>query len=422
MHFSKQKFDLHSTVVFLDVDGTLVADKEETLSAEVLAAVTKLSKDNEVYLASNGKAERAEGIAKLHHLKTLPKLHKPLLSKAVKTAKGERSVVVIGDKFLTDGVFALLLGARFLKVDRIIGKDESTYTKGIYALDDLVWGCVPYISLLRPYQWIKNLLVFSPLFFAGALFVPNALSASLAAFAAFCLAASAVYVLNDIFDREQDKEHPKKQERSIASGRVSVSCAYLFVFLLSAALLSILWLLPILAPVLIAYAALNVAYSAWFKHIAILDILCVAVFYIMRVFAGGAATGIAVSNWLIVCVFFLSLFIIVGKRRAEFRLEKRRKVLAQYSKKFLDGLLFVSAALAVAAYGAYTIFGNSSPFIFYTTIFVAAALFRVINRLYTNPAEAEVPEKMLVQDPWILGSFALWGCSLLYIFYVTPAG
>lgn len=410
---------LAGATVFLDVDGTLVADKGETLAPPAIAAVTRLADVTDLYLCSNGNGARTKRLAEELGVAALPKLRKPLPHAAVRSITRRERTIVIGDKFLTDGLFALMLGAEFIMVESLREAGDSISAQLTYAVDGIAWRLAGYLALMRPHQWIKNGLVFAPLFFAGALFMPGALMACIYAFIAFSLAASMVYTLNDVFDRTQDRLHPKKRNRPLASGRVSVPGAFGLIAVLAALLALALFTIPAIAPLVILYIALNGAYTAWFKHIAVIDILCVASFYIMRIMAGGSATGIPLSPWIFLCVFFAALFIILGKRRAEFRHESRRKVLEQYSREALDVMLAGAAVLAIISYGLYTVLGHDLPLLIYSTIFVVLAFFRTLNRLYTHPEHAEAPERILFTDPWVFASFVLWGGYVFMVFYLA---
>jgi decaprenyl-phosphate phosphoribosyltransferase len=315
-------------------------------------------------------------------------------------------------------LFALCIGATFIKVDRIRSFDDGALTRAAYTIDWIAWNVILYMRLIRPQQWVKNLLVFAPLFFAQALFTPLALTASVATFIAFSLAASSVYIVNDLCDIERDRLHPHKRSRPFASGELSILSGKILFFTLVLLEAILLLAVPALVPILLLYVILNIAYSTRLKHVVVIDILLVASFYLMRVIAGGVATGIKLSPWIILCVFFGALFVIIGKRRAEYHYDNRRVVLEDYSSQALDFMLVASAVLAIMSYGLYTIIGHNSPYLLYTTFFVTLAFFRTLNRMYTHPESAETPEKMLFKDPWIFASFLLWGVSVFVLFYL----
>lgn len=275
----------------------------------------------------------------------------------------------------------------------------------------------PYIRLMRPWQWVKNLLVFAPLFFAVEVFHLEPLTKSLLAFTAFCLVSSLIYVVNDIYDRDQDKLHPTKKNRPIASGETSVQNATVLMGILAIFGGIVLWFVPNIIFLIILYVVLNVLYSLWFKHTAVLDVIFVSIFYIIRLVVGGIAAAIYVSPWIILCVLFGSLFVIVGKRRAEFYRESKRKVLNFYSVTSLDFMLGSSATLAIISYGIWTVIGHNLPNLVYSVIFVIFALFKLLNNIYMHPEDAESPELMVFKDRYILFSFILWALYVFVIFY-----
>lgn len=279
----------------------------------------------------------------------------------------------------------------------------------------------PYIALMRPKQWVKNGLIFAPAFCAGVLFVPDAFDSLFLAFAAFSLAASAVYAGNDLVDRHEDAKHPKKRERPLPSGRASPRLALLLLVILVVGSIFVASLVPGLLPVLAVYAVLNLAYSLALKRVAILDTVLVALFYVLRVVAGGVAAGVALSPWIVLATFFLALFLVAGKRRSEYERAggERRKSLDGYARETLDALLAGSAALALSSYGLWSVLVHPSSYAVYTIIPVVAVLFRSLNLFYLKPEAGESPEMMVFRDPWILVLTALWGLGMLGLFYTA---
>lgn len=274
-----------------------------------------------------------------------------------------------------------------------------------------------YLILLRPKQWIKNLLVFAPLFFAGSLFDLEMLFYVSMAFLAFSFSSSLVYILNDLFDRDIDSQHPRKKERPIASGKISPKQAKLFMFFIAFIISLFFVFLPKIILPIVIYILLNGAYSAWFKHIAVLDVVVVAFFYVIRVLVGGLVVSLYLSPWIILCVLFGALFVIVSKRRSEFYQNIKRKVLEDYSKEALDFMLGVSVALALMSYGIWSVIGHPSEYLVYSVVFVLFALFKMFNRIYTHPEIAESPEVLVFKDRWILSSFVLWALCVFVLFY-----
>ncbi len=274
------------------------------------------------------------------------------------------------------------------------------------------------IALLRPHHWVKNVLVFAPVVFAGALFSPSAMVASAIAFLAFCAAASAVYIFNDLRDIEEDRAHPKKQQRPLANGSVTVkealtllgvafACALLF-SLATSSLLHIIFL----------YIGLNIVYTLFLKHVAIVDSVFVSSFYVLRVVAGGVVAQVTLSPWIILATFFLALFLVVGKRRGEHAHPKRRVALDGYAKETLDGLLLGSALLSVATYSLWVILTHPTTLAVCSVMVVTAVVFRMLNHLYLHPEDAETPEKAVFKDKWIFIATILWGFLMLGLLYL----
>src|SRR3989344_4807982 len=251
------------------------------------------------------------------------------------------------------------------------------YSRFYYAYPDIIMvsmrDMLQYIVLMRPFGWVKNIFVFAPIFFAGAIFDYPSLLLAASAFVVFSLVSSSVYVLNDIADLEHDRNHSAKKARPIASGRISVLNAKLFFgVLFLVAFVAAYALVPAIVPVLALYFLLNVLYSFFLKYVAVLDILLVSFFYLLRVIAGGIAASVFVSNWLLLCVTFLALFLVVGKRKAEYREETKRKVLEAYTPAVLDVFLAMSATLIIFSYSIYTVLVLNSPLAVYSVFFVLA--------------------------------------------------
>jgi 4-hydroxybenzoate polyprenyltransferase len=283
-------------------------------------------------------------------------------------------------------------------------------------------------ALIRPKQWIKNLVIFAPLIFAKELFVGDQVVAALRAFLAFCLTASAVYILNDIADVEADRAHPEKRNRPIASGRMSVRSALvvLGVVMVLGALLCIGMRTRFIL-LLAVYFALNVAYSFRLKNVMLLDVFIIAAGFMLRVLAGAYAIGVEVSSWIVLCSMFISLFLGSAKRRGElmnFReggTEAPRMVLKLYSVGFLEQMLTIAAAGAVISYALYTVaprtvevFGTDK--LIYTTVFVIYGVFRYLFLIHTGE-KAENPTRALTTDRPIIVNGILWILTCIYFIY-----
>lgn len=214
--------------------------------------------------------------------------------------------------------------------------------------------------LARPSHWVKNSFVLAGVFFGEGWHNPEVLVLALSAFVAFCLAASAVYAVNDALDLEDDRSHPLKRLRPLAAGDISRPTAYAFSAALSAGALAIsLWTGPKLSAALIAYMVVNALYSRALKHVVILDVFCIAFGFIIRLLAGTWGIGVAPSHWFLLCTMALSLFLGFSKRYAERMdssrpLEDKRAVLRSYSPEFLRVLLGVTMSATLITYGLYT--------------------------------------------------------------------
>lgn len=276
---------------------------------------------------------------------------------------------------------------------------------------------MPLLRLLRPQQWIKNLLIFVPLFFAGGIFINAKIWSAVFAFLAFSLLASSVYVFNDIVDKDNDAKHPVKKNRPIANNQVSVAVAgILIVFLLFSGFSLILFTVPQIFWLALIYLILNILYSFYLKHVPIVDIILIAGFYLLRVEIGGLATATPLSRWLILCVIFSSLLLVIGKRSAEFKHENKRAVLFYYNENLLNQLLSISACLTIVSYGLYSVLGISSQFAVYSVFLVLLGIGRYLLLVFSSP-EVEYPEKIVFKDKIIFLSFIGWIIFMFLIFY-----
>lgn len=282
-------------------------------------------------------------------------------------------------------------------------------------------------SLLRVEHWVKNLFLFIPAFFAGTLNEPLVLERAVLGFAAFCLIASAVYIMNDLVDAPQDRQHPDKCKRPIASGQIGTlqALSILFALLAAGAALS-----AILSPEMLIYGILyfivNVAYSFSLKHFAIVDISLIGIGFLLRVLAGGAVTGVPVSHWLIVLTFLLAMILGLAKRRGEYIIamgeNNFRKALEGYNLPFLDMAMVVCSTVAVVAYLMYCFSPDTNTPItsdkkYYTAFFVIVGILRYLQlTLVFNKTES--PTRALLRDRFLQVVLLGWiGCFvwLLYL-------
>jgi 4-hydroxybenzoate polyprenyltransferase len=284
-------------------------------------------------------------------------------------------------------------------------------------------------TALRPRQWVKNVFVLAPLVFAQALIDPTALLRAGAAFAAFCCAASAVYLFNDLCDREQDRKHPTKQRRPIAAAVVPPAVAGAAAAILAASAFALVWPLSReVAAIVAVYLALNALYSLGLKRVAIVDVLVVSVGFVLRVLGGGAAIGVEVSAWLLLCTIFVSLLLAVAKRRHELILlpaaaADQRPVLDHYSPALLDQMMNVVTASSVLSYALYSVAPETAekfhtPFLVYTIPFVLFGIFRFLWLTYQGSSELNPTEAMLKDPPFVL-NLLLWGATVVAIIYLA---
>jgi len=280
---------------------------------------------------------------------------------------------------------------------------------------------------MRPAQWAKNLFVLAPLVFAHGLVSPALVGRALAAFAAFCAASSAVYLFNDVRDRERDRHHPSKRLRPIAAGTLPATVALgAAAGLAAAAGVTAVALGAAFATFLAAYLAINAAYSLGLKEVVILDVLLLAVGFVLRVEAGGAAVGVEVSRWLLLCTIFLALFLAFSKRRHEIELlaegaASQRRVLTHYSPAFLDQMINVVTASAVVSYALYAIAPETAEKydtqdLVYTIPLVLFGIFRYLYLTYQRD-DRRNPTEAILTDPPFLVNLALWGAAVLWIVY-----
>jgi 4-hydroxybenzoate polyprenyltransferase len=260
--------------------------------------------------------------------------------------------------------------------------------------------------------------VFTGLLFGHAWHDPHLVTQAVIAFIAFCLASSAIYTFNDIIDLEQDKQHPKKCRRPLASGQVSISAAILLAALLSVSGLVLAYAAsPAVFIILLGYALMNIAYSLRLKHVVILDVFIIATGFMLRILAGTLGIGIPPSQWLLLCGLMVTLFLGFTKRRAEiFALTDdktaHRKVLEHYSPVLLDKMIGITAAGLIMSYSLYTmnpdtIRIHNTPNLIYTVPFVMYGVFRYIYLLHHQSRGGD-PSHDLVRDPHLFIVVGAW--------------
>ena len=280
---------------------------------------------------------------------------------------------------------------------------------------------------MRPKHWIKNVFVAAPLVFARKLQDPQAIANSIEAFLAYCLVASSIYLLNDYIDLDRDKGHPIKCKRALPSGRVSTRSviALAFTLLIASCLLSLL-VNGRFRMVLGVYFLMNLAYSTFLKQRVILDVMIIAVGFVLRVIAGSLAIAVAPSNWLLMCTFLLALFIGFGKRRHELLVlegsaMEHREVLSNYSPYFLDQMISVVTASTVMSYALYTISPKTiakfqTESLIFTTPFVLYGIFRYLYLVHQEERGGD-PASIVFSDKPLLVNILLWGIIVTALIY-----
>lgn len=266
------------------------------------------------------------------------------------------------------------------------------------------------VALMRPSHWVKNLLVFAPVFFGGALSEAGKIGGAAAACGAFCLVAGGGYALNDATDAGENALHPEKRNRPLARGKITrrqailLGCAAMGAGIAIAAAGS-----PEAVPVIGLYALLSAAYSAFAKRIPVVEMMFFPAFYLARIFAGGLAADIAISRWLTLCVIFMSMFLITMKRSAE---SGRR----EYPKEFIASMVPIFAASALMSYGLYCVLAARSPQAIYSIFFPIAGVMRYIALAAEGKAGGN-PERTVIRDPFIAGTVAVWVMWMYILIY-----
>jgi len=285
-----------------------------------------------------------------------------------------------------------------------------------------------YLELFRIKEWVKNIIVFAPLFFSTRLFDDQLILQTGIAFIAFCLISSAVYILNDISDLTSDRQHPTKKYRPIASGKISKQKALfvaLFLLLSSFALGMVLnWTVVL---VLLAYLIINLFYSLWLKNVAIVDVFVISLGFALRLLAGAKATEIVLSDWIILLTFLLSVFLVLGKRRQDLLLIEKHgltpgRSLSQYSVEYINLVLIMMASVVTAIYVMYSIspelrirIGND--YFKLTSVWIILAFLRYFQ-LTMVMKNFKSPISLFFEDLFLMGIVVLWMLSCFFFIYI----
>ncbi len=291
------------------------------------------------------------------------------------------------------------------------------------------------IKLIRPAQWIKNFFIFAPLIFGGELLEINSLLAGIIVFFSYSFAASSIYCFNDIHDVEDDRRHSVKCHRPIASGAISIPQAYglmILMFMLSMATISLLEIVPQCsmygsAGVVLFYWILNLAYCAKLKQFAIVDVCIVAFGFVLRLLAGGFATDIHLSKWIVLMTFLITLFMSFAKRRDDvLRMETTgeapRKNTIRYNLTFINQAITITASVTLVCYIMYTVSPEviaqfHSDYLYLTSIFVLVGLLRYIQIAVVDKKSGN-PTKVILKDHFTQLIVLAWLISFILIIYV----
>lgn len=291
----------------------------------------------------------------------------------------------------------------------------------------------PWLRALRPTQWTKNGLLFAGALFAHGLTDPQIAIRAILGFVCFCLLSGGVYLANDLRDLESDRLHPVKRLRPLASGALPTGLAWTELTVILVAACALAWFLgPTFSIAAIAYLLINLLYTFQLKNVVLLDVLSIAMGFVLRAIAGVELIrplypDVQLSPWLLVCTFFLALFLGFGKRRQEIvvhqdRANEQRAVLRQYTVELIDTLVTVCAGTTLVAYAIYTIWPATvakvgSESLLYTVPFVAYGLFRYLWIVRVR-VQGEDPSQVLIQDKPLLLNVMLWALVVVLVLYV----
>ncbi len=286
---------------------------------------------------------------------------------------------------------------------------------------------IKLLELMRPHQYVKNLFIFLPLFFSMKITQWHLLIDTVMAFIAFSLTASAIYILNDYYDIEEDRLHPRKKYRPLASGSIGKPQAVTLMGILVLAGFSIMSVLSADATlILLLYLLMNIAYSHRLKHIAVLDITIIATGFVLRIFVGASVIQIVPSVWIVVMTFLLALFLALAKRRDDVLIfaasgKKMRKVIDGYNLQFLDTAMAIMASVVIVSYIMYTVSPLEmkqfhTTYLYITAIFVILGIMRYLQITFVMQ-ESGSPTRIVLKDRFIQLTLLGWILTFSWIIY-----
>jgi decaprenyl-phosphate phosphoribosyltransferase len=297
----------------------------------------------------------------------------------------------------------------------------------IYAQGATTLNIPSLLHLMRPHQYVKNFFIFLPLFFGLQITDTALLLNAFIAFIAFSISASAIYTLNDYHDIEEDRQHPKKKKRPLASGAISKPQAIIVMSVLFILGFILIVSLSMQATyILLAYVGMNIAYSFYLKHIPIVDISTIAIGFVLRLFVGASVTGIHLSMWIVIMTFLLALFMALAKRRDDVLIymetgKKMRKVIVGYNLVFLDGAMMIMSAVVIVSYVNYTtstalVEQVGSEYLYLTAFFVIVGILRYMKITFVNKQSGS-PTKIVLKDLFMQLILLGWIVSFAWIIY-----
>lgn len=316
-------------------------------------------------------------------------------------------------------------------------------TEGSFAVPTTAWPAMlrELLRAMRPRQWVKNAFIFAALAFSEERLWrfwepqvgPEPLLRVVAAFVAFCMAASAIYLVNDLVDIEKDRAHPRKRNRPFASGRLSPTVGIVAATALIVTVMPLAYAVdPSMAflAVLVSYVAIQgFLYTYWLKHVVILDILILAAGFVLRAVAGAVVIGVLITPWLLLCMLLLALFLGIGKRRHELTLlengaGEHRRILEEYSVPMLDQMMSIVTASIIMAYSITAFLAPVAPqepypMLMLTIPFVIYAIFRYLYLIYIR-GDGGAPDELILKDMPLAGSVVLWGLTVLGVLLLFP--
>jgi len=286
---------------------------------------------------------------------------------------------------------------------------------------------VHVIQVLRPHQWVKNFFIAAPMFFAFMI-TPHNVLLVVVGIAIFSLCASAVYVFNDIYDVAEDRQHPEKRKRPIASGQISIKFAWVLAFVLFSVSITVAYFFNInFLIILIVYVAINIFYTVVLKHIAIVDITIIAIGFVLRLFAGASIINVQTSMWIVLVTFWLALFLALAKRRDEYlhyiNGKKVRKNIDGYNLEMINAGMVLLATITVVAYIMYSVTPAvmermGSDKLYLTSIFVVVGILRYMQLTFVFEKSGN-PTDVLLTDRFLQMVIALWLLSFYVIHFFS---